>query len=239
VVSGGDASPVWIDEHLGAKVPGDARLLDESGKEIAFADLLGKPVVLTLNYYRCAGICTPLLNGVVDVLNAVAKEPGRDFRVVTVSFDDRDTPEIAFQKRRNYVSQMRRAFPVEAWRFLTGKAAETGRIARAVGFGFRRQGEDFLHPGAIMVLTPEGAVSRYMYGTTFLPADLEMAIDEAAHGESRPTIAKVLPFCFRTDPTGRGVVVDVTRVAGLATIALMGGGVAFLALRRRSGKEAR
>ena len=166
--------------------------------------LIDKPTILTLNYFRCAGICTPLLNGVVEVLNRTKAEPGKDFQVVTVSFDDRDTPEIAAQKRTNYLKEIKRPFPPSAWRFLTGDAAPPRKaLADSVGFKFKREGDDFIHAGAIIVLSPKGKVTRYMYGITYLPADLQMAVHEAARGEAQPTINKLLKFCFSYDPAGR------------------------------------
>jgi protein SCO1 len=236
------AGGVGIDEKLGAKVPAGVVLNDEEGKPVSLGSLLGKPTILTLNYFSCAGICTPLLNGVVEALNGIPLEPGKDFQVITVSFDPSDGPEIAFQKRTNYLKQMTRPFPPGAWRFLTGSAEATRQVCDAVGFRFQeeelelapgKKAKSFLHPGAIMILGPDGAVTRYMYGTVFLPADVEMAIGEAARGQARPTIARILTFCFGDKPGGRGFVMAVTRVAALGTIVLAAVFVTF-AVRRRA-----
>src|SRR5512135_2863325 len=108
-----------VDERLGAQVALDTVLKDEGGNDVTLRQLVDKPTILTLNYFRCAGICTPLLNGIVDALNKIGLEPGKDFQVITVSFDPRDTPEIAHEKQINYLAQMKRAFPPRAWRFLT------------------------------------------------------------------------------------------------------------------------
>src|SRR6267142_490745 len=115
--AGGDLGLI---ENLGGSIPLDLTLNDEEGHPVKLCSLIDKPTILTLNYFRCAGACTPQLNGMVDVLNAVEAEPGKDFQVITVSFDPRDTPEIAFQKKVNYLKQLRRPFPPAAWRFLTG-----------------------------------------------------------------------------------------------------------------------
>jgi protein SCO1/2 len=227
---------VGINEKLGAQVALDAVLKDEDGKDITLRQLIDKPTVLTLNYFRCTGICTPLLNAVADMLNKIGLEPGKDFQVITVSFDPRDTPEIAYQKRINYLRSLNRPATPTAWRFLTGEAQNIRQVADSVGFNFRADGDQFLHPGAIMVLTPAGTVSRYLYGITFLPADVQMAIQEAAEGRVRPSISRFLAFCYNYDPRSRQYVLHITRVMGAAILILIGGFVVYL-LRGRSGRE--
>jgi protein SCO1/2 len=212
------ADEVAIDEKLGATVPLDLQLNDESGQKVTLKALIDKPTVLTLNYFRCAGICTPQLNDLVRTLNRIELEPGKDFQVITVSFDPADTPEVAAGKRTNYFKLLKRPFPPLAWRFLTGDAASTKRLTDAVGFEFKRQGDMFLHPGALIILSPQGKVTRYMYGITYLPADLQMALDEAKTGVARPTISKALSFCFSYDPAGHKYVIDTTRIGGFVTL---------------------
>jgi len=228
-----------IVEKLGAQIALDSVLRDEDGNEITPRRLIDKPTILTLNYFRCAGICTPLLNGLVDTLNEIGLEPGKDFQVVTVSFDPFDTPEVAHQKRINYLKQMTRPFPPEGWRFLTGTAQATRAVTDSVGFNFKAVDDGFVHPGAIIVLTPAGIVSRYMYGISFLPADLQMAVQEAAAGNVRPTISKVLSFCYSYDPEGRRYVFSLTRLFGTVTLVLAGAYLLYLvaAGRSRRGKE--
>jgi len=228
---------VGVEEKLGLTIPLEIQLKDEEGKPVTIGSIVDRPVILTLNYFRCAGICTPLLNGVVEMLNEIPLAPGKDFKVITVSFDDRDTPDIAFRKRINYLKQMERPFPPDAWRFLTGDAASTRKLCDAVGFTFKQQGNDFIHAGVIVLLSPKGMITRYMYGVTFLPADVEMAVREAAKGLPQPTVNKFLQFCYSYDPQGRRYVLDITRIVG-AGMLLVGAAVAvvlFLRSRRRSG----
>jgi protein SCO1/2 len=209
---------VGVDEKLGSTIPLDLVLKAEDGQPVSLRQLIDKPTILTLNYYRCAGICTPQLNGVAEVLNRTLAVPGKDFQVLTVSFDERDEPEVAAQKRTNYLGEITRPFPPAAWRFLTGPAATTKALADAVGFKFKRVNDDFVHAGAIIFLSPSGKVTRYMYGTTYLPADLQMAAQEAARGEAQPTINKFLKFCFSYDPAGRKYVLNTTALGATATI---------------------
>lgn len=227
---------VGLEEKLGERVPTRARLADEMGGVVELGQLLGKPTILTLNYYRCASICSPQLNGVASALNGVALEPGRDFQVLTVSFDPRDTPEIAKRKRENYLKLMNRPFPPSAWRFLTGAEQATRSLADSVGYRFARQGGEYAHPAAIMILSPEGKVTRYLYGTNFLAADVEMALREAAQGLARPTVTQPLGFCYVYDPEGRRTVFSVTRAAG-GVILVLGVAFAVVLLARKRRRE--
>ena len=205
---------VGIDEKLGERIPLDLQLVDETNQRISLRQLIDKPTVLTLNYFRCPGICTPMLTNLAGTLSKIDLEPGKDFQVLTVSFDVRDTPQIAAGKRQNYLKLVKRPFPPAAWRFLTGDDASTRALADAVGFELKKQGENYVHPGAIVVLSPEGIVTRYMYGISVLTADLQMAVGEASKGLVRPTISKALAFCYSYDPEGRTYVFNITRLAG-------------------------
>jgi protein SCO1/2 len=146
---------------------------------------------------------------------------------------------MAHQKQMNYLKQMKRPFPPKAWRFLTGDAKATKTVTESVGFNFRAQGDMFMHPVALLVLTPKGMVSRYMYGTTFLPADVEMAIQEAAGGQVRPTITKILALCYSYDPASRQYVFNMTRVVGAVLLVLVGGFVIYLLRAGKSRKKMR
>jgi protein SCO1/2 len=225
---------VGIDEKLGATIPLDLVLKGEDGQPVTLRQLIDKPTLLTLNYFRCAGICTPQLSGVAEVLNRTEAIPGKDFQVLTVSFDGRDEPEIAAQKRTNYLGEITRPFPPAAWRFLTGPDATTRGLADAVGFKFKQVDNDFVHAAAIIFISPQGKVTRYMYGTTYVPADLQMAAQEAARGEAQPTINKFLKFCFSYDPAGRKYVLNSTTIG--ATVIILAA-LAFVATLVRRGRK--
>jgi protein SCO1/2 len=208
-----------VDERLGAQVALDAVLKDEGGNDVTLRQLISKPTILTLNYFTCPGICSPLLNALADSLNQLPLDPGKDFQVITMSFDPSDTPEVAHHKRMNYLKQMKRPFPPAAWRFLTGSAQATKVVTDSVGFNFLpAPNGGFVHPGVLVVLTPKGIVSRYMYGIRFLPADVQMAIQDAASGHVRPTISRILAFCYSYDPQRRGYVLSITRLTGAAVL---------------------
>lgn len=228
------AAEVGIDEKLGQTIPLDLTFKDEDGKDVKLGSLLGKPTVLSLNYFRCAGICTPQLNGMVEVFSRLKQDPGKTFQVITVSFDPRDTFDIAATKRANYLKQIERPIEPHGWRFLTGSAEASRALADSVGFKFKQQGDEFIHAGALMILSPEGKVTRYMYGTTYLPADLELALQEAVKGEVRPSISKWLKICFSTDPTGRTTVFSFTRTAAVVLIL---GAIVFGIVAARRGRK--
>lgn len=225
---------VGIDEHLGATIPLDLELKGEDGKPVTLRQLIDKPTILTLNYFRCAGICTPQLGGVAEVLNRTEAIPGKDFQVITVSFDERDEPEVAAQKRTNYLGEITRPFPPAAWRFLTGPAATTKTLADAVGFKFKRVNDDFVHAAAIIFISPTGKVTRYMYGTSYLPADLQLAAQESARGEAQPTINKFLKFCFSYDPAGRRYVLNTTSIGAVVIILAA---LVFVVVISRRGRQ--
>jgi protein SCO1/2 len=228
---------VGVDEKLGQTVPLDLELVNEEGQRVTLRKLLDKPTLLTLNYFRCTGLCTPLLSGVAEMLGKSDQAPGKDFQVLSVSFDPRDTAEMAGLKKQNYVKQLGPAFPPDAWRFLTGDPVTTKRLADSVGFRFAKHGDDYVHAGAIMVLSPTGKVTRYMYGVTFLPFDVKMAVAEAQQDRTGPTIARFLKFCYTYDPSGRRYFVDITRVAAVLTIVLaLGFGVVIAANRKKRSR---
>jgi protein SCO1/2 len=228
-----ESGAVGIEERLGEQIPLDLQLIDEKGQSVPLKQLMERPTVVTLNYFRCPGICTPMLTNLATALDKIEIEPGKDFQVLTVSFDDRDTPEIAAGKRENYLKLLKRPFPPAAWRFLTGVDGSSLALAEALGFKLKEQGENFIHPGAIVVLSPQGKVTRYIYGLTYLPADLQMAVAEASKGVARPTISKALAFCYSYDPEGRTYVFNVTRLAGSIFVLAAGIFVAVLVFKDR------
>ena len=228
---------VGIDEKLGGQVALNAPLKDENGNFVTLRQLIDKPTILTLNYFRCAGICTPLLNGLQKTLDSLELEPGKQFQVITISFDPTDTPDVARQKRINYLAQMTRPYPPAAWRFLTGEAQNIKMVTNSVGFNYIADGDQFIHAGAIIVLSPKGKVSRYMYGISFLPADLKLAIQEASRGISNPTIARVLSYCYSYDPKQDAYVFSITRVVGGVMLVIVAIVVILLIRGRAKAKK--
>jgi protein SCO1/2 len=225
---------IGIDEKLGSQVALDTALKDENGTDVTLRQYVDKPTILVFNYFRCPGICPVLISNMVSAINRVQLEPGKDFRLVAVSFDPTDTPALAREKKANYLNQMKRPFSPDSWHFLTGTADNSKAVADSAGFNYRKQGDMYVHPGAVIILTPKGIISRYLYGTSFLPADIELGVKEAAGGQVLPSISRVLSFCYVTDPQGRGRVFSVTRFAGAATLVIAVVFVAFVLRPKKS-----
>jgi protein SCO1 len=228
---------VGIDEKLGATVALDTPLKDEGGNSVTLRQYVNKPTILMFNYFRCPGICPVLINNTVDVINRMKSAPGKDYRVIAVSFDPSDTPAVAGEKKANYLTGMRKPFSPDDWHFLTGSAENTKAVADSAGFNYGQQGDMFVHPGALILLTPNGVISRYLYGTSFVPADVEIGIQEAAGGQVLPTISRALAFCYVTDPQGRGRVFSITRFVGAVTLVIAAVFVIFVLRSKNKGRE--
>jgi protein SCO1/2 len=184
---------IGIIEHLGEFAPLDLSFRDENGDTVLLKDLSTMPLVVSLVYFNCPGICSPLLDGVVDVLDRLDLQPGKDYRTVTISFDPTDTPQLAQEKKKNYFKAFRRGpFPEQEWKWLTGDSLTIQRFTDAVGFKFKKEGRDFIHAGTLIVLSSDGRISRHLRGIEFQPFDLKMAITEAAQGRVGSTISRLL-----------------------------------------------
>lgn len=228
---------VEIVQKLDSQVPLDAMFRDETGAERPLASFFrGKPVVLALAYYECPMLCTLVLNGLTSALKTMSLTAGTEFDVVTVSFDPEEGPALAAAKKQNYLDRYRRLGAESGWHFLTGEAESINRLTEAVGFGYRYDPEidEFAHAAAIMVLTPEGRVSRYFYGVEYPPRDLRLGIVEAGEGKIGTVVDQVLLYCYRYDPaTGSytPVIMNIMRLGGALTV--LGMGTLILVLRRR------
>ena len=221
---------IGVEEQLRAWVPLEARFTDEEGRELALGELIRGPTILSLLYYRCANACDLLLLGTAEAVRSLPLEPGRDYTLLTVSIDERETPADARQARRIALASIQKPFPPEAWRFLTGSAESIHALADAVGIRFRRRGQELDHPLALVVLSPEGRVTRYLVGEEFLPMDLHMSILGASTGTVGPTVARVMRFCLRYDPANHRFVFNTLKISAMVILSLVAALVLFLAL---------
>lgn len=215
---------VGIEQKLGAQVPMDLTLRDEAGRPVRLGDLFGgKPVVLNLVYYRCPMLCTLVVNGLLSSFRALPFHVGEEFRVVTVSIDPRETADLAAAKKRTVLAEYGRAVAEDGWRFLTGDAEAIERLAATVGFqySYDAQTQTFAHASGIMILTPQGKVSRYFYGVEYAPRDVRLSLIEASENRIGSLADQVLLFCYRYDPKmGRYSVaaLNLVRVGGILTV---------------------
>jgi len=206
---------VGIDEHLGETVPLDLTVFNVSGEPILLSEYVDRPTILALVYYRCPDICSPLLMGLADAVEKMDMEPGEAFRILTVSFSAVEDSMDAHHTREHIKKMYGGEWPEQDWVFTTADSSTIATLTGAVGFGYRRVGVDqYTHAAALTVLSPGGRIARYLYGITYLPFDLKMALTEAAEGRVGPTINRVLLFCFSYDPEGQTYVFNILKVTG-------------------------
>jgi len=230
---------VGIVEKLGEKIPTDLTVYDENGNSHQLQSLLGKPTVLTLVYYRCPGICSPLLSSLLEVVQHTNLEPVSEYQILTISFDPTETPDLAKQKKENYFRGFNNPFPDEGWRFFSAPAETIDQITKAVGFKYIRQGKDYIHPGVLVILAPDGTISRYLNydGVRFLPFDFKLALLEAAEGKIGPTINRILLYCFSYDPEGRTYVFNLLQIIGTLTMLFVLSFITWLVISTKNRRK--
>lgn len=228
---------VGLDERLGDRLPLDLRFRDERGRTVRLGDLLTGPTIILPVYYSCTNVCNFLQQGLARALPAVQRLPGKEYRVLSLSFDETETPELAARYKRTYLTAMDAPFPEDAWLFLTGEAEAIRQLTAAAGYRFQRQGRDFIHPVASFVVSKDGTIVRYLYGTTFLPKDLTLALLEARDGTVGITIRKVVGYCFSFDPTAKTYVFNLLRISATVVILCAGGFLAYLLLTSKKRRQ--
>lgn len=237
------ADQLGVNEKLGQMVPLDLTFINEKSERVTLKELMdGKPTILTLNYFRCAGICTPQLEDLAKMLGRLNLAENTDYKVLTVSFAEDETPELAAAKRKNHLASIRREFVADAWHFVIGENNSSGILADKVGFSYEKtvspQGKvDYIHAAALIILSPEGKITRYLNGIEQLPFDAKMALVESAEGKVGPTIAKTLLYCFAYDPKGKKYVFMWEKVVGLIMLSIVIGFFIYLVKTGRKEED--
>lgn len=233
---------VGIDQRLGERLPLDAEFLDESGNHVRLGDYFGKkPVVLALVYYTCPMLCNQVLNGLTSGLDVLSFDIGKEFEVVTVSFDPRETPELARSKKQTYMDWYKRPGAAEGWHFLTGDRSSIEKLTEAVGFHYKYDAatNQFIHASGIMLATADGKLARYFYGIEYAPKDLRFGLIEASQNKIGNPVDRLLLYCYHYDPaSGKygAVAINILRLAGIATV--VGVAAMLLLLRHRRPRNA-
>lgn len=230
---------VGFDQNLNAQLPLDAKFRDEAGNTVELRQYFGKrPVVLALVYYDCPMLCTLILNGLTSSLKVVNLDAGTDFDVVAVSFDPRETAELALAKKAEYVKEYGRSGSERGWHFLTGDAEPIRRLTQAVGFKYfwDEESKQFAHASGVMVATPGGKLSKYFYGIEYAPRDVKLGLVEASEGRVGSPVDRMLLYCYHYDPvTGRYslAVMNLIRLLGVGTVAAIALFIVMMLRRER------
>lgn len=207
---------IGVVEHLDSYLPDSILLVNEEGKEVWLKDVIDKPTVINFVYYRCPGICSPLMEAVAGVMDKSDLVPGKDYQVLTISFDPTETIELGIRKKANYLNLMdvKKEEAKTGWLFFTSDSASIARATQATGFKYKRTGNDYLHAASLTVVSNDGKITRYLNGIYFLPFEWKMAIVEASKGQSGPTLNKVLRYCYSYDPVAQTYVMNITKISG-------------------------
>ena len=226
---------VGITEHLDQYVPDDIVLTDHTGKQVNLKQIINKPTVLCFVYFRCPGICSPLMNGLAQVIDATGLALGKDYQALTISFDSRENWELGRDKRLNSLKKLKGKDP-NGRTFLTGDSVNIAKATKALGFGFKMVNNQFLHEGALIMISPEGKITRYLKGIDFQPFEFKLAVIEASEGKSAPTMIKVLKFCYSYDKKSERYSLDITRLTATITIIFAVSLLIYLLVRGRRRK---
>ena len=227
---------VGIEQHLNGQVPADLAFVDESGRPVKLGDYFGKkPLILNLVYYNCPMLCGEALAGLTASMKMIKFDAGNQFEVITVSFNPKETPQLAAEKKADYLKRYGRPNAAAGWHFLTGPAESINALTNAVGFQYQYDAskDQYAHATAIMVLTPEGRISRYFYGVDFPPKDLRLGLVEASQEKIGNAVDQVLLYCYHYDPTAGkygAVVSNMLKLGGGLTILFIVG-LIFILIR--------
>ena len=232
---------VGIEQHLDGQIPPELTFRDETGKTVRLGDYFGKkPLILNLVYYQCPMLCGEVLNSLASTFRVLKFDIGKEFEVLTVSFDSRETPELAAAKKAVYLKRYGRAGAAEGWHFLTGPQESIDALTSAAGFQyeFDAKTNQFAHATAIMVLTPEGKISQYYYGMDYAPKDLRLGLVQASNHKIGTMVDELLLYCYHYDPaTGKYgfAILNIMRLGAIATV--FGLGAMVLVFWRRNKRK--
>ena len=224
-----DYKEAQVVKHLGNKLPLDLTFVNSKGKKVKLSELINKPTIIDFCYYRCSGICTPLMTEIADVIGKVKYNPGKDYDILSISIDQNETPEMAAQKKHAMIGLINRKIPDSSWEFLTGDSTNIYKLTDAAGFHFKKTNGGFLHKGVLIFIDKKGEIVQYLspgYTTKgdfqILPSRFEVAIEGAQTGEISSTIESVLKTCYTFIPKGKDALVfGLILFTGLVTIVIV------------------
>ena len=209
---------VSFEEKQGQFAALDTKLVNENGDTVLLRDVLDKPAILNLVYFQCAGTCSPLMWGVSKFIDQVDLQPGKDYEVITVSFDPTERIDLGIKKKAAYLSTMKKQEAAKSWRFFVSDSANIAKLTRSVGFNYQKVNDQYVHPTGLIALGSDGKIIRYLRGIDFLPFDIKITMVEAAKGKIGPSINRLLAICYSYDAKGNGFVFNVTRVSAIVIL---------------------
>lgn len=213
-VANNDSLEIGIIEHLNQYVPGNILLVNENKDTVNLKKIIDKPTVLCFVYFECPMLCSPLMNGLAEVIDKTDLNIGKDYQVITIGFNIEEPLSLAISKKKNYVSHMKKKGAADGWKFFISDSTNIAIATNALGFRYKRAGNIFLHSATLIFISPNGKITRYLNGTYFLPFEFKMGIAESSKGVSGPTINKLLQYCYGYDTQAKRYVLDVTKLGG-------------------------
>jgi protein SCO1/2 len=206
---------VGFEEKQGQYIDLNVKLVNEAGDTVLLKDVVTKPSILNLVYFQCAGTCSPLMWGVSKFIDGVDLQLGKDYDVITVSFDPSDNIRLGINKKESYISTMKKKEEAKHWLFFVSDSSNISRLTKSVGFDYQKVNDQFVHPTGLIALAADGKIIRYLRGIEFLPFDIKITMIEAAKGKIGPSINRLLSVCYGYDNKGNQFVFNVTRVSAI------------------------
>lgn len=206
---------IGFEEKQGQFAYPDTKLINEAGDTVLLKDVITKPTILNLVYYRCPGTCSPLMWGISKFIDDMDLKLGEDYQVLTISFDHTEKIDLGIKKKAAYLANMKDKDAAKAWQFFVSDSADIAKLTQSVGFHFRKVNNEYVHPTGLIALAADGKITRYLRGIDFLPFDIKITMVEAAHGKTGPSINRLLAICYSFDPIGNQFVFNVTKVSAI------------------------
>ncbi|HLN20795.1 MAG TPA: SCO family protein [Bacteroidales bacterium] len=229
---------IGFEEKQGQYADLDAKIVNENGDTVLLRDVITKPTILNLVYYRCPGTCSPLMWGISKFIDEMDLKLGQDYQVLTISFDHTESIDLGKKKKASYINNMKDKESAAAWQFFVADSSQIAAITKSVGFHFQKVNNEYVHPTGLIALAADGKITRYLRGIDFLPFDIKITMVEAANGKIGPSINRLLAVCYSYDTTGNQFVFNVTRVSAILISFFLAIFLVILALKKPRLKRA-
>lgn len=228
---------IGFEEKQGQYADLNVKLINEAGETVLLKDIIDKPTILSLVYYRCPGTCSPLMWGISRFIDEVDLQLGTDYEVLTISFDYTESIDMGIQKKANYLSTIKKKDSAKYWQFFVSDSSNIARLTQSVGFNYKSLNNEFVHPTGLIALAADGKITRYLRGIEFLPFEIKITLVEAADGKIGPSINRVLAVCYSYNENSNKFVFNVTRVSAIVISFMVLVIFLILALTRKNNNK--